>query len=290
MTETSTPGALIPEDFVATRQLYDEAMAENVTIHDLVYPAVFGEGQYVGQFSDNSAKELEAMGAALELGAASRVLDIGCGRGAVATFLAERFDWEVVGIDLAEVPLLDAERRRAKLPGSLASRLSFLTGNVYEQPFEHPFDGIYGTGAFCHFDAARLFAHAYSLLRPGGRIGFMERVRLDAITPDDWRCLTEEWHCPFVYTTEEYRTALTQCGFESISVIDLTPTFRFWQERSVSVREQMASDIIARTSASYHERALAHARYEADVTRKGALGYALIVATRSLGVEQAEDF
>lgn len=63
----------------------------------------------------------------------------------------------------------------------------------------------------------------------------------------------------------------------------MTQTFRRWQERSVSVREALADTIIARTSQAYHLTALAHARYEADATRAGGLGYALITATRSAG-------
>ncbi|WP_372425022.1 SAM-dependent methyltransferase [Salinarimonas chemoclinalis] len=272
--------AAAPEDFDATRRLYDEAMAGNTIIHDLVYPEVFGADEYVGQFSDNSASELAALGAAMALPAGARVLDVGCGRGAVAAFLAERLGWRVTGIDLAGVPLADAERRRRTLPPELADRLGFVAGNVYDHAFDAPFDGIYGTGAFCHFEADRLFARARALLRPGGRIAFMERVRIGAIAPDDWHRLTVEWRCPSVYTIAEYERALAAAGFADARVTDMTETFRTWQERSVTVREALAEAIVARTSEAYHRTALAHARYEADVTRAGGLGYALVVATR----------
>ncbi|MGJ3264482.1 MAG: SAM-dependent methyltransferase [Salinarimonas sp.] len=272
--------AAAPEDFEATRRLYDEAMADNVSIHDLVYPAVFGPDEYVGQFSDNSAGELGVLGTAMALPPGARVLDVGCGRGAVAAFLAERFGWRVTGIDLAGVPIADAERRRRTLPPALAERLVFVAGNAYEHAFDPPFDGIYGTGAFCHFEAARLFARCAALLRPGGRLGFMERVRIGPIAPDDWQRLTVDWRCPSVYATGEYERALAGAGFRDVSVTDMTATFRTWQARSVSVREELAEAIIARTSDAYHRTALAHARYEADVTRAGGLGYALVVATR----------
>lgn len=283
MSSAAEPSGLVaaPEDFDATRRLYDEAMAENVSIHDLVYPAVFGPDEYVGQFSDNSASELAALGTAMALPAGARVLDVGCGRGAVAAFLAERFGWRVTGIDLAGVPLADAERRRRTLPPALAARLAFVAGNVYDRAFEAPFDGVYGTGAFCHFEAAHLFARCHALLRPGGRIGFMERVRIGPISPEDWRRLTVDWRCPSVYAIGEYASALAATGFGSIAVTDMTETFRTWQERSVSVRERLADAIVARTSEDYHRTALAHARYEADVTRAGGLGYALVVASRN---------
>src|SRR5512141_1746879 len=95
----------LQEDFAAVQRLYDVEMAANTTIHDIVFPHVFGAGEYIGQFSDNSASELLSMGKAMELPASARVLDIGCGRGAVARFMSERLGWWVTGIELAEVPL-----------------------------------------------------------------------------------------------------------------------------------------------------------------------------------------
>lgn len=274
------PGEVHPEDFVATKRLYDEAMAQNVIVHDLVYPEVFGREQYVGQFSDNSAAELEALGRAMDLPEGARVLDVGCGRGAVACFLAERFGWQVTGIDLSGVPLADAQRRRATLAPELAARLAFVPANFYEFVPAEPFDGIYGTGAFCHFEAGRLFARCRDLLRKGGRVGLMERVRLGSISASDWRLLTAEWHCPSVYSVAEYEAALRGAGFGEVEAVDLTETFRLWQERSVTARERLADEIVARTSMEYHLTALRHARYEADVTRTGAMGYAMIVASR----------
>jgi cyclopropane fatty-acyl-phospholipid synthase-like methyltransferase len=265
------------EDFDAVASLYDDAMDGNNLIHDLIYPRVYGEGEYIGQFSDNSASELAAMASATGLGPGSRVLDIGCGTAPVATFFAQRFGWHVTGIDVSASPLRKARRRIAE--AGLDDRVMLVAGDVYRFPFADQFDGAYGTGAFCHFDPVRLFARAALLLRPGGKLAFMERVRTGDFTAEEWSHLTTEWVCPTVATTNEYRESLEASGFRVDQVRDLTPTFRDWQDRSVVVRRELRAEIVLLTSEDYYETSVQLADYENAVTKAGKLGYALIVAT-----------
>ena len=272
---TSLPDAA--EDFDAVAALYDDAMEGNNLIHDLIYPRVYGEGEYIGQFSDNSASELAAMASATGLGPGSRVLDIGCGTAPVATFFAPRFGWHVTGIDVSASPLRKARQRVAD--AGLDDQVELVAGDVYRFPFAAAFDGAYGTGAFCHFDPGRLFARVAQLLRPGGRLAFMERVRTGAFTTEEWDHLTTEWACPTVATTDEYRELLEASGFHVDLVRDLTPTFRDWQDRSVVVRRELRAEIVRLTSEDYYETSVQLADYENAVTKAGQLGYALIVAT-----------
>jgi cyclopropane fatty-acyl-phospholipid synthase-like methyltransferase len=267
----------IPEDFVSVAELYDQDMSGNNEVHDLVYPRVYGPGEYIGQFSDNSASELRTMAAAMELPAGSAVLDIGCGTAPVAAFFATEFGWRITGIDVAATPLRKAEERI--VAAGLTGRVTVLHGDVYQYPFAEPFDGAYGTGAFCHFDPTRLFARCRHLLRQGGRLAFMERIRMGELTEQEWRQLTVEWACPTVNTVEEYQRALTGAGFRVDTVHDLTATFLDWQDRSVQVRHELRDHIVALTSAAYFETSTRLADYENAVTKAGKLGYALIVAT-----------
>src|SRR6266511_5697351 len=131
-------------------------MPENNVVHDLVYPLVYGDGEYIGQFRDNSAPEIRRRGERMGLPAGSLVLEIGCGTAPVACHLARQLGWRVTGIDLSETPLRKARERIASEP--CEGRVEVVHGNVYSHPFGERFDGAYGTGAFCHFDPARLFA------------------------------------------------------------------------------------------------------------------------------------
>lgn len=264
------------EDFHRVRQLYDVGMPENNLIHDLIYPHVYGEAEYIGQFSDNSASELLAMGQAMELGPGSAVLDLGCGTAAIAGFLARQLGWKVTGIDLSRASLHKAGLRVASL--GLSDQIRLVEGNVYEYAFEALFDGIYGTGSFCHFEADKLFPRCRQLLRRGGRLAFMERIRLRDIPDNEWKQVTEEWACPDVYSLDEYRSALQQAGFQVRDVLDQTAAFRTWQDRSVVVRQQMRERIIELTSEAYYDTSVRLAAYENEQTRMGRFGYARIVA------------
>ena len=260
----------LAENFEMVKQLYNEDMSDNVEIHDLVYPGVFGEQEYIGQFSDNSASELREMALRMALHANAKVLDVGCGRGRIAKYLANCMQWDVTGIDIASVPLSVAD-----------GNAKFVNGNIYQYRFDCKFDGAYGTGSFCHFDAANLFACLHSILKPGARLGFMERICLSAIPGNQWDRLTSEWYCPSVYSTEEYRSLLEEAGFVEVEIVDLTPSFKKWQERSVSERQRLKTEIVTRTSQDYYETSVRLAANENDAAQAGYLGYAMIVATRN---------
>jgi cyclopropane fatty-acyl-phospholipid synthase-like methyltransferase len=267
------------EDFASVAELYDAAMSGNNDVHDLVYPQVYGTDEYVGQFSDNSVSELRSMAAAMALPAGSAVLDIGCGTAPVAALFATELGWRVTGIDVAASPLRKARKRIEE--AGVADRVTLVHGDVYRQEFAQPFDGVYGTGAFCHFEPDNLFARCRELLRVGGRLAFMERTRIGTLSEQEWRQLTVEWACPTVNSVEEYRQALTRSGFVVDAVHDLTATFRDWQDRSVRVRHELRGQIEALTSPEYFETSTKLADYENAVTKAGKLGYALVVATAS---------
>jgi cyclopropane fatty-acyl-phospholipid synthase-like methyltransferase len=267
------------EDFDAVKRLYDIEMADNVIAHDLIYPHVFGFGGYIGQFSDNSADELLMMAERMGLEPGSEVLDVGCGRGAVAAFFAERLGWKMTGIDLSHTLIADAQR---KFKDDLTpSPLHFMHGDIYSLDQTARFDGVYGTGSFCHFDVERLFPKLASLLRPGGVMGFMERIRLGEFSEADWSRLTIEWSCPTVYTLADYDSLARNAGFVDPAMVDLTPSFMVWQRRSVEARKQLKDNIVNRTSDAYFNLSLTLACHENEATSRGLLGYALFTAHTS---------
>ena len=69
-----------------------------------------------------------------KLGRGTRVIDIACGKGTSAVYLAERFGCNVVGIDIAEdlVSQAEALARRCGLGG----RISFRIGDALDLPFK----------------------------------------------------------------------------------------------------------------------------------------------------------
>ncbi len=101
--------------------------------------------------------------------AAGRALDIGCGAGSDARWLAEQ-GFQVVGIDLAPLAI---ERARGAPPPSAGS-VEFHCLDFLKEPVPSgPFDLVFDRGCFHVFDAAedraRFAARVAELLAPGGR-------------------------------------------------------------------------------------------------------------------------
>lgn len=100
----------------------------------------------------------------------SRVLDLGCGRGATSVFLAEQFDADVVAADLW-VPV-------AELAGHIhaagaGDRVTAVHADARDLPFgDAEFDAILSVDAFEYFGTdVRLLPNLLRVLKPGGRIG-----------------------------------------------------------------------------------------------------------------------
>jgi len=102
----------------------------------------------------------------LPLATGARILEIGCGTGAVARTLARRFEGsEVVGIDPGAL-FIDRARSRAEGIDGLA----FVIGDGRDLPFEDgSFDAVVCHTTLCHIpEPERVLAEALRVARSGG--------------------------------------------------------------------------------------------------------------------------
>jgi ubiquinone/menaquinone biosynthesis C-methylase UbiE len=98
----------------------------------------------------------------------SRVLDVGCGIGGPARYLAHRFGCRVDGIDLT--PELIETVRVLTERCKLADRVVLQVGNALELPYpEQTFDVVWCQNVTMNIaDKAGLLAGFYRVLKPGG--------------------------------------------------------------------------------------------------------------------------
>lgn len=118
--------------------------------------------------------------ARLELRGDERILDLGCGRGAVLLMAAQRLPHgRVVGIDLWHTVdqsgnSEETTRRNAELEG-VADRIELHTGDMTALPFEaDSFDAVVSSLAIHNIkqapDRSDAISEAVRVLRPGGRL------------------------------------------------------------------------------------------------------------------------
>jgi len=133
-----------------TQEFLDSSQYEESSI--LQYESIYG-----ADFVSPGGRELAfEMIATMDLAAASRVLDVGCGLGGSAFVMASEFGLRVDGIDLSRNMLALAEQKLAT--NGLSNLVRLRWGDCLELDACEQYDAIYSRDVFLHIaDKARLF-------------------------------------------------------------------------------------------------------------------------------------
>ncbi|MFI0929112.1 class I SAM-dependent methyltransferase [Streptomyces sp. NPDC021012] len=103
------------------------------------------------------------------LPAGGKVLDLGCGPGRNALYLASA-GYEVTGIDLSPTAVAWAEERAA---AAGAGNVRFVCGDAFTAALDGPYDLVYDSGCFHHLPPHRRISYLALLdrvLAPGGHL------------------------------------------------------------------------------------------------------------------------
>lgn len=111
-------------------------------------------------------KVIEQLFSQIDLNNVKKVLEIGCGIGVLSSYLAEKYKWEVTGIDL------DPEQiKRAKKKHRENKCLKFLEADALSLPFENDeFDLVLSSDALHHMlpDRDKVLDEISRVLRANG--------------------------------------------------------------------------------------------------------------------------
>jgi SAM-dependent methyltransferase len=163
------------------------------------------------------------------IGAGDRVLDVGCGLGGPARYLASRFGCRVTGIDLTAA-FVETGNRLSELL-DLSTRVSARVGNALAMPFaDAAFDLAWTIQMQMSIaDKARLYREIRRVLVAGGRLVFQDIVRgpvAGLLTPLPWA--GDPAHS-FLLPPEELRATIAAAGFEEVLWRDTTAAMQAWQ-------------------------------------------------------------
>jgi SAM-dependent methyltransferase len=205
-----------------------------------VYAEVRAEawGDEIGQNSWLTRDELDGFIARLELEGASRVLEVGCGSGGPALYVARATGCEIVGVDVHEDGIANATRMagddaRARFVRADASEpLPFASGS---------FDALLCVDAINHLrDRPRVLADWARVLAPGGRVLFTDPITVTgALSSEEIAIRASIGYFLFVPPGEDDRL-LREAGLRPLAVEDATENMAAVAERWLAARAKRA--------------------------------------------------
>lgn len=150
----------------------------------------------------------------LEISEDDHVLDIGCGLGGAARYVAESYGSFVTGIDLSQ-EYVDTGNVLCSWV-DLAGRVTLQQGDVLSMPFN---DEVFTVAYMLHVgmnveNKTQLFREVHRVLKPGTRFGIYDVMSTDGsdVTyPVPWASDSSTNH---LATVDQYRNALADAGFE----------------------------------------------------------------------------
>jgi len=119
------------------------------------------------------------------IGKGTYVLDVGCGVGATACYLARRYGCRVVGVDISEAMIARSNERAEGV--SVADRVEFRVADTQDLPFEDAlFDVVIGESVVTFIEDKQLVvSECVRVTRSGGYVGLNEELWTET-PPHGW--------------------------------------------------------------------------------------------------------
>jgi SAM-dependent methyltransferase len=174
---------------------------------------------------------------AARLEPSTRVLDLGCGLGGPARYLAATFGCKVTGVDLSPA-FIDAATYLTARCG-LSDRVTFEVADGLHLPFDNAsFDAVFLQHVAMNIeDRTALYAALHRILSPGGRLVIYDIVLRDGdvVYPVPW---ARDASTSFLLTESQTRTALETAGYKAALWRDDTQVAIDWFQTVMGAQPQ----------------------------------------------------
>lgn len=179
------------------------------------YQLMFGDG-FVSPGGLSTTAEFSKL---LRLQPDQSVLDVGCGVGGGAVYMARTYGCYVYGIDLSVNMVLTALEKAAATGNG--DKISFEVSDATKRDFpDESFDAIFSRDALVHIeDKAALFARFYKVLKAGGRILISDYCKSESPASDDFAAYVAGRRYT-LHTIDEYKKLLEAAGFQDVVAED----------------------------------------------------------------------
>lgn len=180
----------------------------------------------------------------LPIKAGQHILDIGCGLGGPARYIAQRFQCDVSGLDITE-PFVEAANKLTALL-RMEHRVKIEHGDGQRLPYrDSSFDGAYTQHVTMNVaDRAAFFAEAYRVLKPGAFFALTEHGLGPKGNPHHPVPWSADGSGAYLVTPSETRAILAKTGFEDIVIEDTGAKYLAGYRTAIDKAEQGALPLL----------------------------------------------
>ena len=158
------------------------------------------------------------------IGEKSYVLDVACGTGETACFLAETFGCRMVGIDASDLQINRAQRKKARcdLP------VEFHQADAHHLFFpDGTFDSVFCECTLCHLDIGQALKEMVRVTKPGGLIGIHDLCWQENV-PDTIKQRFAEVENERPETLADSASWFKRVGLVEIRTVDKSQVYPRW--------------------------------------------------------------
>jgi SAM-dependent methyltransferase len=163
------------------------------------------------------------------------ILDIGCGLGGPARYLAQRFGCKVSGVDIT-APFIEVADKLTKLL-NMEGRVALSLGDGHHLPYDDAtFDGAYTQHVTMNVeDRKKFFSEACRVMKPGAFFAITEHGLGPAGDPHYPLPWSEDGNGAYLKTPEDTRRCLEQSGFSDINIEYTRAKYLEGYQRTISL-------------------------------------------------------
>jgi SAM-dependent methyltransferase len=170
-----------------------------------------------------------------KIGKGKKVLDIGSGKGTTACYLAQKYDCEIVGIDISERMIVYATDR-AKKEG-LEDKVSFKNANALKLPFEEEsFDIVLTECTTTLLDKRKAFTEFLRVVKTGGYIADLEMTWLKLPPCELEKKIYDLWGGFTTMTLRKWIDFFIKMNISDVRAVDFSETI-------LSMKRRMMRDL-----------------------------------------------
>ncbi len=234
----------------------DASMSARVDLYDGAYANYGSEvyrdirldtyGEDFGQTSWVTTEESREIPRLLDLKSSSSVLEVGCGSGGYALHLAENVGCRLVGLDVNEPGVRNANQ--LALARGLAGRARFEQCDASKDlPLDDStFDAVFSNDVLCHLAGRpRVFCEMFRVLKRGGNMLFSDALVIGGMLSHE-EIATRSSIGYYVYSPPgENERLMERAGFREIRVVDTTESAARISKQWQQAREKRKKELIS---------------------------------------------